>query len=269
MSRMTELSSLEDSLRARRLDVERVEDTFNVQQGTGIMATKAHIDPRRLFDTLSDDEEIRRRQIAGFVNGIKHVLLEPKRSSADEWDFVESAGRLVPAPQASTFTLGVQEAAGQTPWTVDFVDDLHFAYFIQLDRGLRVLTEAQVERWGVSEDRITAAARSLLFHKTRNLDFQPFEDNSEVQRLHAGDDLDAARCLVVADAFYSDIGDEFRFALPSTEHFLCVLQSTPDGLAELSDATRKIYLEADTPLSTRIFRFETGTPVAIEDSDDD
>ena len=264
MSPAEPLRQIEDALRNLRLDVESVEDTFNVQQGTGIMAHRAHLDPRPLLAALSDDPHRRRRQIAGFANGVKHVLLEPVRSSADEWDFVESAGRLVPSLQVSTFAEGVRQAADDSPWTVPFVDDLVFAYFIQLDRGLRALTTSQVERWGVSDDRITSAGRSLLFHKTRNLDFEPFKSYAGVERLHAGDDLDAARCLVVADVFYSDLGPDFCFAIPSTSHFLAVQRATSDNRARLQRAADEVYQDAHIPLSTRLFRFDTGKPIPLE-----
>lgn len=263
------LSEIEDALRERRLDVERVEDTFNVSQGSGIMAHKAHIDPRPLLEQLSDAAPARRRQIAGYASGIKHVLLEPKRSSAGEWDFVESAGGLIPGIHVSTFTTGVDAASGSPAWTLDFEEDLQIAYIIKLDRGLRVLTTAQVDRWGVSADRITSASRSLLFHKTRNLNFEPFAAFDDVRRLQAGDGHDAARCLVVGDAFYSDIDDAFRFALPSPDHFLCVFDSTPTALKQLKRATTEVYNDVDYPLSKRLFRFETGTPVPLDEAPHD
>lgn len=269
MTEENDLKEIEDALRTRRLDVKRVADTFNVSQGTGIMAHKANIDPRTILDELDDDAEARRRQIAGFASGVKHVLLEPSRSSADEWDFITSAGRLAPAMQVSTFALGVHAASGESPWTIDFVDDLEVAYIIKLDRGLRVLTKAQVEHWGVSDDRITAGARSLLFHKTRDLGFKSLESFTAVRRLHAGDGHDAARCFVVADAFYSDIGPDFRFTIPSPDHFLCVFESTDDSLDELHRATEAVYSEAAYPLSRTLFRFESSKPVAVRGASND
>ncbi len=269
MSNQSALPELEDALRKRRLDVERVEDTFNVSQGTGIMAHKAHIDPRPFLDELCDTPLERRRQIEAYVSGIKYVLLEPSRSSADEWDFVESAGRLVPELQSSTFGAGVRASADENAWTIDFVDDLEIAYIIKLDRGMRVLTAPQVERWDVSPDRITSASRSLLFHKTRNLDFKPFTAFDDVRRLHSGDGHDATRCLVIADAFYSDISPQFRFSLPSPDHFLCVFDSDPSSLQQLRQATQRVYKKADYPLSSRLFRYQTGTPVPLQEDPHD
>lgn len=269
MSSPNSLTALEEALRDRRLEVERVEDTFNVSQGTGITAHKANIDPLPLQENLSEQTQVRHRQIAAFASGVKHVLLEPVRSSADEWDFVESAGRLAPAIHSATFELGVRQAAGKPAWTRPFVDDLRVVYFLQLDRGLRVLTTAQVEDWGVTDDRITSAARSLLFHKTRNHDFSCVDNFESVRRLHVGDGLDAARCLVVADAFYSDVDEGFRFSLPSPDHFLAVFDGQPSSIDELQAATDAVYGDTDEPLSTRIFAFELGKPIPIEEHDDE
>lgn len=263
------LAQLDDALRSVRLEVERVQDTFNVSQGTGIMAHNAHIDPRPLLERLSDDDALRRRQIAAYASGVKHVLLEPSRSKASQWDFVESAGGLIPGVHTTTFELGAEAAADQPPWSVDLIDDLRIVYFIKLDRGIRVLTTSQVERWDVSDDRITSAARSMLFHETRNLDFQPFDDSARVERLHRGDGHDAARFLVVADAFYSEIGAGFRFSIPSPDHLLCIRSADDEAVAELQQKTTEVYDEVDYPLCDRVFRFDSGTPVPIEESSDD
>ncbi len=267
MSDTDHLHELTEVLRSRRLEVDLVEDTLNVSQGTGIMAHKAHLDPRPLLDILSDDEAHRRRQIAAYASGVKHVLLEPARSKAAQWDFIKSAGGLLPGLHVSTFELGVEAAAGESPWTLDFPGDLIVAYFIKLDRGIRVLTAPQVQRWDVSDDRITSAARSLLFHNTRHQTFQPFGDTQSVRRLHAGDGHDAARCLVIADAFYTEIDSGFRFSLPTPDHFLCVFNNNDETMAELSAATKEVYRDADYPLSETLFRFESGRPLPLEETD--
>ncbi len=256
------LDELQTTLNARKLNVERVNQTFNTSQGKGVMA---NIDPSALAGVMPDDEAARSRHLQAYAAGVKHVLLEHSRSTADQWSFVDTAGRLLPVIMPSPYLLGVEAAAGHPPWTQPFVDDLHFAYLIRLDRGLRVLTTNQTQRWGVSDDRISSAARSLLFHRTRDLSFQPLEDSLPVHRLKGGDGHDAARCQVVADAFYTRVDSDFRFALPSPNHFLCVFQSS--STPSLQKACDSVYVSADIPLTSRLFRFETGTPTPIEESD--
>lgn len=268
MSTEVFLEELDRALREERLDVERVEDTFNVRLGTGIMAQRAHIDPQSLFEELADlgdkDQTLRRRQIAGFASGVKHVLLEPARSPGRQWDFIRSAGGLLPTIEVTSFTEGVRQAAGESAWTRDFFDDLRLAYIIRLTRGLRVLTEPQMNDWGVSADRVTAAARSLLFHRTRDLRPQKFESFSKVYRLQGGDGHDAARCLVIADAFFTEIDDSFRFTIPTPNHLLFTYHDDPASISELRTATDEVLSENTHILTGQIFRVQSGKPMPDE-----
>ena len=259
------LTELIDALQIRRVTVERKGHIFDVKKGTGIMAHESTFDAGPLLEELKDHQLPRRRQIAAFASGVHHVLLEPSRSQASQWDFVESTGGLIPGIHAPGFEQGVEAAAGESAWTVDFFGDLRIAYFIKLDRGMRVLTKPQVERWGVSDDRITSAARSILFHNTRNLDFQTFDDGAYVKQLRSGDGHDATRCLVVGDAFFGDIDAGFRFTMPSPDHFLAVMDATAESTEELRQTTESTYQDVDYPLSTQVFRFETGKPVPDEE----
>ena len=263
------LSELEDAFNKQRLESDRVEETFNIRRSQAGSTRKAHVDPKPLVDNLPDDDRARRRRLLGYARGIKHVLMEPERSDADSWGFVESAGGLLPSIEIPTFVDGVEAAADKPAWTVDFPGDVVVCYFIQLDRGLRVLTEAQVEQWGVSDDRITAGARSILFHKTRNLDFVTFDDFDGVHRLRAGDGYDASRCFVVSDVFYSELDQGFRFALPSPDHFLCVFDDSPEMIDELSRAAISTYREADIPLTPHLFEFDVSSPVISKELSDE
>ncbi len=252
---------LQRYLEGRKLNVERQPDGLEVTQGSGIMAHRAVIDANDVLESAPTDEVACRRHLQAWAAGVKHVLLEPSRSKADQWSFVDSAGRLLPLIMPQTYLQGVEAAAGHPPWSEPFVDDLHLLFLIRLDRGLRVLTTDQTTRWGVSDDRIRSAARSLLFHRTRDLSFKDVEGFSGVQRLKAGDGHDAARCQVVADAFFSEVGSDFRFSIPSPDHFLCTFG---DDAHDLERATQTIYDDVDLPLSPRIFEFRTGTVTPVE-----
>ena len=257
------IDTLQRYLEKRKLHVERQPDGLKVTQGSGILAQSAVINADDLLQSAPSDEVACRRHLQAWTAGVKHVLLEPSRSKADEWSFVDSAGRLLPLIMPRTYLQGVEAAAGHPPWSEPFVDDLHLLFLIRLDRGLRVLTTDQTTRWGVSDDRIRSAARSLLFHRTRDLSFKDVEDFSGVQRLKAGDGHDAARCQVVADAFFSEVGSGFRFSIPSPDHFLCTFG---DDDHQLHQATNTIYGDVDLPLSPRIFEFRTGTVTPVEET---
>ncbi len=259
------LEALESKLGERRLEVEEVEGTFNVKAGRGITAAKANVDPAPLWKVLEDAPEAgHERLLAGYVSGVKHVLLEPKRSDAREWDYVKSAGRLLPNIEVHTFRLGAEAAAGEPPWTVPFHEDLVVAYFIDLDMGMRVLTEAQVDGWSASNDRVSSAARSLLFHKSRNLTPEKLDDFEGVEKIHTGDTYDAMRCIVVADIFFGDFDDSYRFSMP-TQDALLFTRGDDDALVEALRAATDAHVDrADYPLTRSIYAFETGRPVLAE-----
>lgn len=257
------LLELKETLRELGLKVDEVAGTLNITQGTGILASKTNLDPLPFLESLPEERASRRREFLGYSRGVKHVLLEPKRSDASTWSFVESAGSILPSLELGSFAKGAEAAAGTAPFTLPFRDGVILAYLMRLSRGVRVLTAQQVQDWGVAKDRITAGARSLLFHRTRELHFRPFEGSKKVSTLKAGDGHDAARYLVVADAFYSEVDSRFHFAIPSSEVFLCVFQNDKDSLEELRRAALSVYETTDSPLSLGIYSFDGSTPVPV------
>ncbi|RAL23587.1 hypothetical protein DL240_05355 [Lujinxingia litoralis] len=263
---MTELLPyLAECLRAANLQPQEVAGTYNVVLGRGPMARKANIDPGPLFREIKDAPEARLKAlISGFVSGVEYALLEPKRSQAANWSFVESASGLMPTLQPPTFVQGVEAVTGERAWVQTISEEIVCAYVVKLNPGLRPITEPQVERWGASADRIAAGARSLLFHRTRELQTRQFEDFLHVRRLHAGDGHDAARALVYADVFYSEVGEGLRFAMPSPDHLLVVPEATEGNLQQLRDAVDQVYESDATPLTRAIFAFKRSRPVVVE-----
>lgn len=262
MTDENDLKRLSDKLASRNVSVEETAGTLNVAVGRGLTASKANIDPTELFEVVEGADEAQRdRLIAGYASGVKHVLLEPKRSDAAEWDYQKCAGRLMPSVEVHTFAQGVAAASGDQAWTRDYHEDLVLAYLIELDLGMRVLTESQVEAWGVTADRVTAAGRSLLFHKSRNLKAQKLDDYPVVERFCVGDEYDAARGLVVADVFFSEFDDDFRFATPTKDDFLFVRDGEGPSVEALCAAADARFNEAEYPISRSIYTFEIGKPV--------
>jgi uncharacterized protein YtpQ (UPF0354 family) len=267
----TWMDSLAARLADRRLEVDRVADTLAVKAGRGLTAAKANLDPTPLWKVLEKSQaSAHERLIEGYVSGVKHVLLEPKfkagkQSKASQWDYVESAGRLLANVEVHTFRHGAQAAAGELPWTLDFHEDLVLAYLVDLDIGMRVLTESQVEGWSASSERITAAARSLLFHKSRTLKPQTLGDFEGVEKLNAGDTYDAMRSIVVADLYFSEFDDSYRFSMPSQDALLFTRGHDDTQLEQLRAATDAHFDHATYPLSRSIYGFEVGRPVLDEE----
>lgn len=260
------LAYIAESLRLANLQPSEVAGTFNVAMGRGPSARKANVDPGPLLERLAQSHDDRiKALISGFVSGVEHALLEPRHSKASEWSFVESAGALMPVYQPPTFAIGVEAVHGHPAWVQPVSDEVVCAYVIRISPGLRVLTTDQFDRWGATADRVFAGARSMLFHRTRELQSRQFEDYLHVRRLHAGDGHDAARAMVYADAFYTEVGSGLRFSLPSPDHLLVIHESSDGNLEQLRAATDEVFETSDTPMTRAIFAFERGRPVVVEE----
>lgn len=258
------LSQLADILAARRATVSQSGDALKVRFGRSFTAAEATIDPSALWPVLEDAAPAARpRLMQGFASGVHHVLLEPRRSHAEEWSYAEAAASLTPTLEVWTFRLGA-EAAGSTPWTTEFGEDLIIAYIMDLNIGRRVLTAAQVERWGASQARIEAAARSILYHKTWGATPKPVAAFEPVKAVQMGDDYDAIRSIVVFDFFFGDFKDNFRISMPSPEALLFVEGDAPEQLEALRAATDQFAEAADYPLSRSLYTFRRGQPVLDE-----
>lgn len=251
------------SLASRRLEVEPVDGTLNVSQGTGIMARRANLDPSTFLEWLNEKPtETHERYIAGYTNGVKTVMLEPKRSKASEWTFVESAGSLLPSIEVESFVRGVDDATGGDPaWVQPFHDDLVVAWTMRLNHGIRAVTAHQVERWGVTEDRVVSAGRSLLFHHTQNVEWQPTQFDG-VQKVRAGDGHDAARLLIAEDVWFTDVDRSWRFAIPTPDLLMAVRR--PEATDNLLRAARQEMDGSDYPLTDTIWKLTAKGPGPLE-----
>lgn len=257
----TWMNRLEAILVERRAKVTRNQGQLHVQFGRSLTAAKADIDPGALWPVLEDAPEAEReRLIQGFASGVHNVLLEPRRSKAKQWDYKEAAGTLVPNIEVFTFRLGA-EAAGSPAWTIDFHEDLIVAYYFELNIGRRVLSQAQFERWSATASQVTSAARSILYHKSRDASPEPVENFSGVEIVHMGDEYDAIRSIIVVDLFFGDFKDSFRFTMPSQDALLYVKGNAPEQLDALREASDAHFEAADYPLSRSIYTFERGQPI--------
>ena len=265
------IDAITQTLTARKLDVERIGDTLNVKDGPGRLASKVNVDLGGIIERLGQrPEQEHARQLAGFVSGVRAVLAEPARSKAAQWTYEQTAGRIAPTVEVDTFVLGVQATGLGTPWHVVFGEDLVLVILISLDRGWRPLMREQLERWEVSDDRVYSAARSMLYHKTREVQLRAHEGAEGVFVAKVGDGYDAARGIVLTEVFFSDLSEStFRFGIPHQDTFFYVQSLDEQTLASLRRATREAYEEADYPLSASIFELAgtrpmTATPVKEE-----
>lgn len=238
---------------------------LNKPETAGRDARTTRVDPTEFMSaTRSNDPERLTNRVEGFVRGIRHALLDPKKSGDGDWTFRKAAGRLVPSIELPAFGQGVKAVEGQPTWSKSFPDGLQIQYFIELDRGLRVLTAPQVEAWGVTEDRIDSAARSVLYHKTQNESFESHESAESVKTVDIGDGFNAARSLIILDLYYLELSRDVHFAVPTPNDLLFTTDDSDEAVQTLSQIAEQTYRREDEGLSPTLFTYDKGNPVEAE-----
>ena len=257
--------ALRKGLEARKIAVrEQGGDRLELTYGQGLMAQKREIDLGPVLERLEGQgpgEVETRRLVVGYIQGVHEALSEPKKSRASQWSYELSAGKMMLSLQVETYVAGVLAVRPEEPvWHAPFVDDVVAVVVVELDRGLRPLSTDQVTRWGATDDRIFSAARSMLFHKTRDLPLGQMEGFPGVFRLSKGDGYDAARAFVAADAYYSEVDEsKFEFAIPHQDALLFIQQER--HRESLRAAAQQEAMASECPLSFAALKLErTGRP---------
>lgn len=243
------------ALEAREVAVQVQGARWEAHTGSGRNRRQVSFTLEALGEALRDPQAPpRRAATAGFVSGVDLVLSETPGHKARSWGFVEAAGRLIPTVQPWTFGVGHQAACGLKPWSVPFEGWLRTYYLLELDFGFCALTQEQVQRWGVSQDRVTSAGRSLLFHKSWEAQPTP-EQEWEVYTHHDGHN--AARALVLADMDYPRARKGLYFAMPSPDRLMVMDQyQGPEALQRFTQAAQDALAQAKVPLSDTIYTWE-------------
>lgn len=258
------VSKLVEKLRLEKIEVEQIANTLNAVRGTGPFAHQVNLDLDEFEAALKARPNISpERTIQAFARGVATVMTEPARSPAKSWDFTRAAGRMAPNFVTSAFLDGARAATGGDPaFAIPFHDDVYLVVVLQIDRGIRLLTQKQVDEWGATQDRVVSAARSLLFHHTQQARWEKIV-GGPVFRI-VGTDQNAVRALVFADVFYSDVGSKMRFGIPNEDELLFVADDSADNVQALKAAVEASSRDSDHHLTTAIFGFESGHPIAVE-----
>ncbi len=253
-----------EALRSEKVEVEQVGNTLNAVRGIGPFAHQVNLDLDAFDAALAArPDTLAERTIRAFARGVATVMTEPARSPAKSWNFTRAAGRMAPSLVPSAFLDGARCATGgDSAFAVPFHEDVFLVVVLQIDRGIRLLTQKQVDEWGATADRVVAAARSLLFHHTQQARWEKIGDGP-VFRV-AGTGENAVRSLVFADVFYSEIGPKIRFGIPSEEEFLFVTDDSAEKVQALKSIIETVSRDAEHQLTTALFGFESALPVAVE-----
>jgi hypothetical protein len=192
-----------------------------------------------------------RRLISGFADGVAAAVLAPRQVSMQELSFEASAGRLLMRLEGPLFIDGMRAADAEEPIHQPWHDALSIVYWLDLDRGQRPIPSTRFKAWNVTLDQLHCGARSLLFHRSRDIAPEPLPAHPTVARLHLGDGFDAARALVLEEIDWQRAADGLRLSVPSPDTLLVQALSAP--LSDLADATAALYAATERPLSAQLF----------------
>lgn len=264
-ARETHIEAITAALRSKKVTIDRIGDTLNARMGMGRMATKANLDLEPILSKLEDaDATTHAHHIAAFTSGALAVLSEPAYSRAHEWTYEQTAGRMMLNIEGVAFVLGVSAAAADEPWFEPLDDELIVVTYIELDRGYRVVTRAQLDAWGATSDRIFSAGRSMLYHKSREVRLVALDGSPQVTKVSRGDGYDSARALVLPEVFYIEIDEpRFRFAIPNQDTLLYIQGEDEAALEALEVAAAAEFHRADYPLSSSVYSLEPGRPPRV------
>ncbi len=250
------LEALEALLETHAFQLERSAEGAALVEGEGVyvvlpLAEMADAHKESGVDVVS--------WASSFVEGVAAVL---DASPADEeLTFAEAAAVLVPRLEGAGFSAGVRAAGGERVYMRPWADSLRITYWLTLDLGPRLVTASEVERWGVSDDRMSSAARSLLYHRTEEA---AATVKDEVSCYAIGDGYDTGRVMVLEDLQWGRFDGALLLGVPSTGRL--VFRAATDRAEDV--AAFRAMVEADydaatRPLALGVFRLERGRVMAL------
>lgn len=247
-----------DALRAQGIAPKTTLRGTVVSLRTGPQKHSATLDLGALEAALPDGEP---RAVAhNAARGILAVINEPKNSDADTWSFIDCTPVIAPCAEGPGFLEGVRAAGGDAPFFQPYVGDLKLAYYVDLDDGQRLLTEAQVEAWGVHPERIQKAGMSILFYRSGYERWQnQVVDGTLIRRLAIGDGGDAARGSLLELFDFQKAQQGRLFAMPSQGSLVFTDVVSKEAYDVLQRVVNGAFEKAQDPLSTKIFKIQNGT----------
>ena len=238
---------------------------WRVSRGGDPFEATGTFDPDPLLQRISsvptDDRE---PFVSAVVRGIVEVLYEPDESDAAQWEFDRAAGAILPTLERPGFEVGASAVSGEDIRRESFEADLFVTYRILLDAGKRVLTDGQFEGWNASADRVSSAARSLLFHRSRDAEPTPLAEDGPVEQFAMNDGHDAARLTVIEDLMFGEFDSSSRLAIPTADTLLFVRNGDEESVRTLRSTCKEQYDASDHPLTRKLFQFRRSKPKPVD-----
>lgn len=251
-----------EALEAKKVTVEPIADSLNLKLGRGLRAKKANIDVQPFVASLPNRDDIE-THLKAYIEGVYRALEEPTNHRSKTWSYEQSAGLMMPELQHITFAEGFEAVNSTPPWFQQLDDTIMLTTAMVIDQGIKTVSKAQVDQWGATDDRMYSAARSMLFHKTRDYT-DDIKNQDHVYSMRVGDGFDASRCMVIADILFTELNEfTMAFGLPHQDILYYVTERQDDKLSALRQATQQAYDDAKYPLSTHLYKLEKGRPARL------
>jgi hypothetical protein len=262
-------SAVLEPMGARLIDFEGTRITIEAGLGPRKRRSEVELDPLRNW--IDANPSRARLGIASFLRGAAAPALAPRPSRREErMTFQEAAATTLPSIEGPLFETGVRQAADDDylikPAFID--DDLVEAYFLELDAGRRLLTQADLARWSVSFERIEKAALSVLLHRTYNEVPTPRAEDvlAGCKTYRTGDGYDGARALLLESLQFELTRRGMVFAIPSCRLMLFAPRPPDDeALAPFRRHLERVLADDPWPLSSAVYCWEGGRAQLLEE----
>lgn len=188
--------------------------------------------------------------VRAFVAGASAVIRVPMVRGLT---FTSVAGGILPRVVHEGYLEGHRAASGRQAYSLQWAPGLQVAIAIEDAYGFAVLTTARAESWGVTQDRITSAARSNLYHLTASVAPSRVALPVAYEVISTGDSFDSGRTLLFNDLHWERADRGFAFAVPSQDALLMAAGTTDEEIATLAQAAESRWAEADSPVCSGVF----------------
>ena len=193
-----------------------------------------------------------RSKIAGISTGIREKVSRAQ-------SFSDVAGGIFPRVVSTHWCDGFEAISTEPLMFVPWGDSLRVVFAVEEIFQRTLLGVGNVERWGVTEDRVTSAARSNLYSRS-TAPLTRLSSPVAYQQFQLGDSYDAGRAFILSDLLWRESQKGMVIGIPSED--LLMIRSeevdSPEEIDAFSTLVEEAYREARTPVSPRPLLYREG-----------
>jgi hypothetical protein len=198
-----------------------------------------------------------RGKIAGVSTAIRQGLGHAQ-------SFSEVAGAIFPRVVSKHWCDGFHAVSDEPLMTVSLGPSLAVVFALEELFRPSMLGEKNVEQWGVTQDRVTSAARSNLYARTMQ---PPTRQDLPVahDRFELGDSYDSGRTFILGDLLWREAQEGIVIGIPSDS--LLMIGRADFGTEEMRigflSVLQEAYHSARTPVSPHALYYHQGQAVSV------